>query len=637
MPNHTPATDGGEDHLRPPPASASSLSLRSEADTAGYITASSSRVSHLDADPVTALPRITIGGLSSTPVRRMAHSPSVDSLSTGDTSDAPHMASLSSVTTFVPTSLTSDGSDDEEPKEPKEEEFVPSNEFDLRDSHERTDDEADASAEYDATMLGEAQEGDVLTISHSHSTSLATHPHSRVPSESAVRSFLPTSLSASWPTLPPSAVKLQRRRRNLLLKLLKTWEGREQVLQLSHSLVLLLHASLDHPVPRSYRAAMLRPAGAVLALSFPKPVRVALMQRIYTTAEGIDNFRRIVLIARWITAATEATMEHWQHRKLARKQSQVELEEKLTGEEPRDKASDHTNNPTWPTTQPSFDVFEEQHHSPTPARQSGQAVGGFVQRVRWVWSRVWTVSHVEAAADTVGTIGEACETAAVLCGGGMFWRAVGIQRLGLPFLSRRRRRGVEHIGIVLSLCSVMLSLVALRLERASLRADVRSAHRRITRANDKLGWASDLAGTTIDRNQALSLRKRNPTRSHRPATQEKQLQMLGDLQDATDIDDVSSSSSASDDHPHRRGQHSSVDSLRRSTERALVRAESDLKTARRNVRINSWLKLANWSEAIFLAYEAAAPSIDKDAVEAWTGVAASTIRLAALWISLRSS
>ncbi len=139
----------------------------------------------------------------------------------------------------------------------------------------------------------------------------------------------------------------------------------------------------------------------------------------------------------------------------------------------------------------------------------------------------------------------------------MFWRAVGIQRLGLPFLSRRRRRGVEHIGIVLSLCSVMLSLLALRMERASLRADVRSAHRRITRANDKLGWASDLAGTTIDRNQALSLRKRNPTRSHRPAPQEKELQMLGDLQDASDIDDVSSTSS-SDDQPRRRGNHIQV-------------------------------------------------------------------------------
>ncbi|KAI3487262.1 hypothetical protein L1887_48846 [Cichorium endivia] len=636
MPNHTPSLGGGEDHLRPPPASASSFSLRSEADTAGYITASSSRVSHLDAEPFTALPRITIESLSSTPGRRIAHSPSIDSLSTGDTSDAPHMASLSSVTTFVPTSLTSDGSDDEEPKEPKvEEEFVPSYDFGLRDPHERTDDEADGSAEYDATMLGEAQEGDVLTISHSHSTSLATHPHPRVASDSPARSFLPTSLSASWPTLPPSAIKLQRRRRNLLLRLLKTWEGREQVLQLSHSLVLLLHASLDHPVPRSYRAAMLRPAGAVLALSFPKPVRVALMQRIYTTAEGIDNFRRIVLIARWITAATEATMEHWQHRKHARKQSQAELDEKLTGEEPRDKPSDHTNPPTWPTTQPSFDVFDEQHGPPPPA--SGDGGWTLAQRVRHVWSRVWTLSHVEAAADTVGTIGEACETAAVLCGGGMFWRAVGIQRLGLPFLSRRRRRGVEHIGIVLSLCSVMLSLLALRMERASLRADVRSAHRRITRANDKLGWASDLAGTTIDRNQALSLRKRNPTRSHRPAPQEKELQMLGDLQDASDIDDVSSTSS-SDDQPRRRGEpHSSVDSLRRSTERALVRAESDLKTARRNVRINSWLKLANWSEAIFLAYEAAAPHIDKDAVEAWTGVAASTIRLAALWISLRSS
>lgn len=816
-PTRASSNQPASSNLRVPP-STSSLSVRNDYDdnNTGYITASSSRVSQLDSEPLTALPRIHLD--SSTPVKRspVARSPSFDSMtataasSSTDTSHA-NLASLSSVTTFVPSTLTdSDGSDEDDNLGPSSsdgdtttrnetEEFVPSYDFDLRDPHERTinrigqgQDEEDTSLDQDQDQTLTVREGDVITISHSHSTSMNTYndsiPHSRSASqpdtsrhhERQHHSSFPMSLSSSWPSLalPPSAIKLHRRRRNILLRLLKTWEGREQVLHFSHSLVLLLYSSLDHPVPQTYRGAMLRPAGTVLVMSFPKPVRVALMQRIYTTAEGIDNFRRVILIARWVTAATEAAMEHWQQRQANKKRgltmgdsvaSREELEMKLTGDEPIDKPSDHLEDGfRWlqPPSLAPFDVSDEgqagaeKGFTDAPAAKlskmtgrgdatgaiganaaedassasaekgadekrgiasssskqtsskaassssSSSASSSVVRTFARLWTSLWKLSHLEAAAESLATVGEACETAAVLAGGGMFWRAVGIQKLGLPFLSRRRRQGIERLGIVLSLCSVLLSLLVLRMERKALRSELRSAHRRIIRANDKLGWASDLAGKTIDRDQALSYRKRDPSRSsrgRRPSSETAPLEMLGpDLQKAArdldnqelhareqsgDADDGSSSLSSSesslsdtwtvvpdadDAHPHptanpihgtrqyhshplheqqqggeqprRRGHQSrdadgepkpiDVNSLLKSTERSLVRAEWDLRNTRRRIQLNFWEKIANWSEVIFLSYEAAMPHVDKDGVEGWTGLVASTIRLTGLWKDL---
>ncbi|SPO24225.1 uncharacterized protein UTRI_03493 [Ustilago trichophora] len=812
-----------ENTLQLPP-SQSSLSVRSEYNdsSTGYITASSSRASQLDSEPTTSLPRINLESMqSSTPVKRssLAKSPSTDSTTTttGDSSSnetsRAQLASLSSVTTFIPSTLdaldTSD-EDDNALSDPDKrddmytndtDEFVPNYDFDLRDPHERTinresdDQGANDTADHDQTLtVCEAMEGDVITVSHSHSTSINTYndssiPHSRSASKSdsspnhgtshhhhdhpSSSSSFPLSLSASWPSmpslaLPPSAIKLHRRRRNILLRLLKTWEGREQVLQFSHSLVLILYSSLDHPVPQTYRGAIIRPAGTLLAMSFPRPIRVALMQRIYTTAEGIDNFRRVILIARWVTTATEAAMDYWQHRqdnnRQAKRAAQLptareQLEIKLTGDEPIDKQSDHVEQGFAWLQPPSIAPFDadsdkgsgEQSFVKSPAAKLGKLTGrgdatgavgadvaenddaekrgkqrkdanatatatatanssssSVVRTFIRLWSSLWRLSHLEAAAESLATVGEACETAAVLAGGGMFWRAVGIQRLGLPFLSRRRRQGVERLGIVLSLCSVLLSLLVLRMERKALRSELRSAHRRIIRANDKLGWASDLAGTSIERDQALSHRKRDPSlsrtskgnNSSRSEEDKVQLEMLGpDLQAAArELDDqelnedvnesCSSSLSSSDDstlsdtwtvvpdgddrhpHPTSRPIHSThhyhhhhyrphrhlhhddysqkhtyshgddkvkpidVSSLVRSTERSLVRAESDLRKTRRRIKLNFCEKVANWSESIFLSYEAAMPHIDKDGIEGWTGLVASAIRLSGLWKEL---
>ncbi|CBQ69420.1 conserved hypothetical protein [Sporisorium reilianum SRZ2] len=706
------------------PPSHSSLSVHSDYDdsSAGYITASSSRVSNLGTEPLTGLPRTGLEAMqSSTPVKKphasFARSASSDSMTTiaghsssNDTGGA-NLASLSSVTTFVPSTLTDlDTSDDDDEDAlgasdagaaggDGTTEFVPSYDFDLRDPHERTIYRQDDNDSYDHADTTEPDHtlapGDVITVSHSHATSINTYadsaPHSRsashpgssfAPDTHHSHFHLPTSLSASWPSLalPPSAVKLHRRRRNVLLRLLKTWEGREQVLHLTHSLVLLVYASLDHPVPHTYRGALLRPAGTVLAMSFPKPVRVALMQRIYTSAEGIDNFRRVILIARWVTSATEAVMEHWQQRQDAKRtagrENAAEREGRLTGEEPVEKREDALETGVGWLQPPSVAPLDyegekagEQSWTREPAAKLGKATGcgdatsavGASASITRTLSKLWTslsrLSHVQAAAESLSTIGEACETAAVLAGGGMFWRAVGLQRLGLPLLSRRRRQGIERLGIVLSLCSVLLSLLALRIERKALRAQLRSAHRRIIRANDKLGWATDLAGTSIERAQALSHRTREP--SARGTPREKPLELLGaDLHAAAcDLDDppLSSASSASDlsntwtvvpdadetftlhEPPRRRVKHTSapkridVHTLVQSTERSLVRAESDLRRTRRSVKLNFWEKVANLSEGVFLSYEAAAPHVDKEGVEGWTGFVASAIRLASLW------
>ena len=181
--------------------------------------------------------------------------------------------------------------------------------------------------------------------------------------------------------------------------------------------------------------------------------------------------------------------------------------------------------------------------------------------------------------DALFVLGDACDVSAFLAGSGMFWRAVGLRRLG--FLSRRRRRGIERLGIVLPLCGVLLSLVLLRLRRLRLRSELRSAHRRIIAANDRLGWSSALAGRPVRHQQAL------------------------------DADAES--------------------------EYDLLRAEADLHTTRTQLRSTLWEKIALWADSIFLTYETIAPDTEKETTEAWTGIVASAMRIARVWSHTRCS
>ncbi|PWY98956.1 hypothetical protein BCV70DRAFT_201171 [Testicularia cyperi] len=686
----------------------------------------------LVSDPLTALPRYRLESASPTSALSFISHSTADSSPDSpipDPIDAAEsgVASVDAITTFVPQQLArdaeADGGEDDS--------------FDLLSDQSASDDgyandsgPPDSSADQrdDSNRFDEDDnDSNVIKVSHSFASSpkhsrdvsVGSAPASGFSSRRASHSsasFMP-SLSTSWPSLPPRAVRLHRRRREILLRLLKTWEGREQALQLTHSLVLMLHSTLDVPAPRTYLEVVLRPGGALLSSTFPHSIRSATMQRIYTAAEGIDNLRRVILIARWITSATQAAMDHWQKQSLHRAQlSKRQREEadffRLTGEEPVEKDSDRLDDGfSWLQPQSIAPLDHEKHESSHAEKDGpalsklgkvtgrGDATGAVgadvaenkespgdlrtVQRPdsrnassaspAW-WRKLWSKLELDMVTETLATLGEACEVSAFLAGGGLFWRAVGFQRWGMPFLSRRRRRGIERLGILFSLCSVMLSLLVLRIERQRLRADVRSAHRRIIRANDRIGWASDLAGTHISTRDAISYRKNDPARvaarqrsTSREAGSAAIVENMGSdlrqtLEDLDDDDDVSDDQTLSSDspsqvadthddpsyfgsahshhhrphphHEHERDQHPhplSPTPLLRSTERSLIRAESDLKKARRSIRVNFWEKIAFWSESIFLAYEAARPNDDKESVEAWTGILSSSIRLANLW------
>ncbi|EPQ30710.1 uncharacterized protein PFL1_01611 [Pseudozyma flocculosa PF-1] len=318
--------------------------------------------------------------------------------------------------------------------------------------------------------------------------------------------------------------KKSRGKRRTAFKVLKDGEGRDSLLHVAHSLVLLLHSSLHFPPPRSYTESILAPGGFLLTRLFPRSMRAHTMQRIYTAAEGLANVRRIVLLARWIQAGTEAAMERMAtrpkmpsssrpstHGELAPPSSAAspESEEKITSTDAKEEGF------SWlqPQSLAPFDsgtveneVIEQPSTSARPRAGPDAAEQSQLATVS-TWREMWE-ERLSTLCDALSVLGEACDVAAFMAGSGIFWRAVGFAELGV--LGRRRRKGIERVGVLLSLCSVLLSLALLRMQRLRLRAELRSAHRRIIQANDRIGWASELSGRRIPTGAAISHRQSNP-------------------------------------------------------------------------------------------------------------------------------
>ncbi|KAN0065479.1 hypothetical protein ACQY0O_001315 [Thecaphora frezii] len=486
--------------------------------------------------------------------------------------------------------------------------------------------------------------------------------------------------------------------RKTVLHVLKHGEGRDSFLQVAYSLVLLLHSSLRFPPPRTHLESVLAPGGFLLTRLFSRSLRAQTMQRIYTAAEGLANVRRIVLLARWIQAGTEAAMERMGTKPLTPTSRQLQPTELAPSPSATPGAGGAGNESItlddakeegfrWlqPQSLAPFDTGSvedqvvEQVDREAASREAGAEAQASQLSTVSSWRQTWE-ARLSSVCDALAVLGEACDVAAFMAGSGLFWRAVGFTELGI--LGRRRRKGIERVGVLLSLCSVVLSLLRLRMQRLRLRAELRSAHRRIIRANDRIGWASELSGKRIPTGAAISYRKSNASlaeqvrgsaaaqSSQQPSLEgrrdgeeeeEKQTEDEGKekeeggetdthtdthavpaavqlrpygpgIQEALeDLDDASSQRSDDAQDAHAHTHTLSPSSLLQSTERELLDAEIDLARARHALVWSFWERIALVADAVFLALETARPDADKEGLEAWSGILAGGIRLCKVW------
>ncbi|WFD24427.1 hypothetical protein MEQU1_003128 [Malassezia equina] len=183
--------------------------------------------------------------------------------------------------------------------------------------------------------------------------------------------------------------------------------------------------------------------------------------------------------------------------------------------------------------------------------------------------------RVAIGGEIVAHLGESFDVAAFLTGSGLFWRALGLPSTSeLPPWVQRRRRGLERVGVFVSLGALVLQQYALYLRRASIRRQIHDSLRHMQ--NELQPIAGTQSADLVSHTEAL-------------------------------------------EHRHRRVQDMYA---------ALV-------AERRRMR---WLhieRICQYSDALFTTVEALAPDEDKEMLEAGTGLLAAVLRLLRLWNEVR--
>ena len=289
------------------------------------------------------------------------------------------------------------------------------------------------------------------------------------------------------------------------------WDALDNGLQALRFALLLLHVYARLRPPRTTFYAIVRPISYALAYMLSRKCRIALSRGLLIASEGVANVRRVALLALWMLTCS--------------KELRMRLRESSQG----DSVSDE----------------------PIP----------FVERVA-------------IGGEVVAHLGELFDVLAFFTGSGLFWRAFGLSVTSeLPPWLQRRRRGLERVGVFVSLGALALQQYALHLRRASIQ---RHIHGSIHRLQQEL---VPIAGGAV------------------------------------------TEPSSRDETPER---------YRRMQEQYAL-----LVAVRRRMCWLIIERICLYSDALFTTVEALAPDEDKVMLEASTGLVAAVLRLLRLWNEVR--
>ncbi|WFD20751.1 hypothetical protein MCAP1_003004 [Malassezia caprae] len=309
----------------------------------------------------------------------------------------------------------------------------------------------------------------------------------------------------------PHPLYLQDRKLNALWRQFLCWDATDNGLQAVRFALLLLHVYARLRPPRSTFHAIARPISYTLTHVLSQQRRIALGRSLLIASEGVANVRRLALLALWMLTCFKELSMRWR--------------------------AANENHPV--------------PHEPMPLEERA-AIGGEI------------VAH----------LGESFDVAAFFTGSGLFWRAFGLPVTSeLPPWLQRRRRGLERIGVFVSLAALALQQYALHLRRLSIRRQIHSSIHLMQQ--ELLPMAGEALEEHKSRDEALER--------------------------------------------HRRVQE----------QYALLVAE------RRRMRWLNIERICLYSDTLFTTVEALAPDEDKEMLEAGTGLVAAVLRLLRLWNEVR--
>lgn len=291
---------------------------------------------------------------------------------------------------------------------------------------------------------------------------------------------------------------------------------------------LLLDAHYQVDVPRTRAQALRHPSVWALSRTLAKPTRLWLGKWLMILSEGVANVRRASLLLVWLV---------WSVRRLRTvRRTRTAL--------------------VAPNDAP-----------PTP--------------------RVPLTERLALAGEALATLAEAFDMLAFATGAGLFWRALGLRRRPQGWM-QRRRRGLERVGVFVSLGALAVQLYVLRVQQRETVDEMRASA-------DAVQYQLE----TFDRPDA-------------------EVDVAPDAKPDADTADAAAADTADDT--------------------AFVAGDTPYDQYLANRRRLRWLgieRVCVCSDASFALYEACAPDREKDLFEATTGLLAAALRLLRLWNEAR--
>jgi len=254
------------------------------------------------------------------------------------------------------------------------------------------------------------------------------------------------------------------------------WDAADNGLQALRFSLLLLHLHSRLPSPRSSWNAMINPTGYVVMRLLTEQQRKSLRRGLLLSTEGVANARRFALLGLWIYTFIKEVSLQW-HKNKARthaagfKQRKEKRAEMTTVEK-------HTN----PTVECS--ILEDNENTECVEKPAGR-------------EPLCITDFVASIGDFVAHVGESFDVAAFLHGSGLFWNAFGMKNIAeLPPWLQRRRRGLERVGVFVSLAALVIQIyVAHRRRKGIMREmmhSVKAMRREIKRMDEDRDAAQEL-------------------------------------------------------------------------------------------------------------------------------------------------
>lgn len=322
------------------------------------------------------------------------------------------------------------------------------------------------------------------------------------------------------------------------------------------------------------------PVPHIFLFLFPRTIRRETLRRIHLGAEAVDNVRKFLNLANWLSAAGIASLT-----------LQTCAEKERQGSAKASSSHQHLT-----------DTDDPIKRIETPMQP---------------WEEM-----MEKLAETLALCGEAAEVAALLGGSSIVWRIANAGRVqrGHKALRVRQRLGLERVALwyvrivgeldphcrrfrdltpqISPLCHCRLEICALTLQyylswkqRRKTRKDLGRVHRRTLLLTDQLADAQSIAH---EAEQA----------AHREAGS------LSLLSDPAHL------------HDPRKTPSGSLSPAIHSTLEMLSDAEEDFQDLRRSMREFGWEMTIVLAEASFAVFELFRPQKDKEGWEAWSALTA---------------